>query len=374
MRIAVQLLLAALGAASRMPQASPHSLRGEMSSHGSAGTPARPQVSLVPMDAPILLAVPNVSEGRDETTIAALRTAFAGAESTWPQGKETGSPGEHAPGTGAPRARLIDVHSDADHHRSVFTLAARPGRLADAVLAGARVAVEQIDVMSRADLERSQAGQHPHVGALDVAPVVYVDERSRGTACAEALVIADRLGEELDVPVFLYGELTEADSTPARTRAQLRRGGAGAMAGRIARGELRPDFGPPRMHPSAGATLVAARPPLVAFNLQLASPATIADAQRIAATVREGGSEGLPGVRAIAVALSGDIAQVSMNVERPFEVSLAMVAEAVGRHARIAGAELVGLAPRAALEGFPASIEIQGHDPERHVLENALGC
>lgn len=311
------------------------------------------------MDAPILLAVPNVSEGRDQTTIAALRSAFAGAD---------------AAGTGSPGPRLLDVHSDPDHHRSVFTLSAPPGRLADAVLAGARVAVGRIDVVSRADLEGSQAGQHPHVGALDVAPVVYLDERSRGAACAEALVIADRIGEELEVPVFLYGELTEADSTPARTRAELRRGGAGGLAARMAGGKLRPDFGPPRMHPSAGATLVAARPPLVAFNLQLASPATVADAQRIAATVREGGSEGLPGVRAIAVALSGDVAQVSMNVERPFEVSLAMVAEAVGRHARIAGAELVGLAPRAALEGFPATIEIRGLDSERHVLENALGC
>ena len=319
------------------------------------------------MEAPILLAVPNVSEGRDETTIAALRAAFAGTDTT-------SSKGEQAHRAAAPGPRLIDVHSDADHHRSVFTLAAAPGRLADAVLAGARVAIERVDVMSRADLERSQAGQHPHVGAVDVAPVVYLEERSRGAACAEALAMADRIGEELEVPVFLYGELTAADSAPARTRAELRRGGTAGLAERMAGGGLRPDFGPPWMHPSAGATLVAARPPLVAFNLQLAPPASIADAQRIAATVREGGSEGLPGVRAIAVALSGEVAQVSMNVERPFEVSLAMVAEAVGKHARIASAELVGLAPRAALEDFPASIEIQGLDPDRHVLENALGC
>jgi glutamate formiminotransferase len=319
------------------------------------------------MESPILLAVPNVSEGRDETTLAALRTAFAGTGTTRSQG-------EQAPRTGSSGARLLDVHSDADHHRSVFTLAARPGRLADAVLAGARVAVERIDVISRAELERSQAGQHPHVGALDVAPVVYLDERSRGAACAEALVIADRIGAELEVPVFLYGELTGADSAPPRTRAELRRGGVARLVERMAAGErLRPDFGPARIHPSAGATLVAARPPLVAFNLQLASPATIADARKIAAAVREGGSEGLPGVRAIAVALSGEVAQVSMNVERPFEVSLAMVAEAVGRHAPIASAELVGLAPQAALEGFPASITINGLDPERHVLENALG-
>ena len=128
------------------------------------------------------------------------------------------------------------------------------------------------------------------------------------------------------------------------------------------------------MHPRAGATLVAAREPLVAFNLQLAPPSSIEDACRIAALVREGGSEGLPGVRAMAVALEGDVAQVSMNVERPFEVSLATVAEAVGRHAAIAAAELVGLAPRAALAGFPAEIAMPGFDPARHVIENALGC
>src|SRR4029077_9574183 len=114
---------------------------------------------------------------------------------------------------------------------------------------------------------------------------------------------------------------------------------------------VRPDFGPARLHPTAGATLVAARPPLVAFNLQLAAPATIADARTIASLIREGGPEGLPGLRAIGVALGGEVSQVSMNIERPLEVSLAMVIEAVRRHARGENAELVGLAPRAALDG-----------------------
>jgi glutamate formiminotransferase/glutamate formiminotransferase/formiminotetrahydrofolate cyclodeaminase len=318
------------------------------------------------METPMLLAVPNISEGRDQTIMDSVRAAFAGAEGTPAQG-------DRGHGPPSPAARLVDVHSDPDHHRSVFTIAAQPGMLADAVLAGARVAVERIDVVGKEGVGIPEAGQHPHVGAVDVAPVVYLDERSRGAACAEALVVAERVAEELAVPVFLYGELTGADPAGERTRAELRRGGVAGLAERLAAAELRPDFGPPRLHPSAGATLVAARPPLVAFNLQLASPATIEDARRIAATVRDGGSEGLPGVRAIAVSLSGGISQVSMNVERPFAVSLAMVAEAVGRHARIASAELVGLAPRAALEGFPADIPIQGLDPERQVLENALG-
>jgi glutamate formiminotransferase/glutamate formiminotransferase/formiminotetrahydrofolate cyclodeaminase len=128
------------------------------------------------------------------------------------------------------------------------------------------------------------------------------------------------------------------------------------------------------MHPTAGATLLAARPPLVAFNVQLAAPSSVADAQRIAALIREGGGEGITGVRAIAVQLGGGVAQVSINVERPFEISLASVVEAVGRHAPIASAELVGLAPRAALEGCPADIPLPGFDPARHVIENALGC
>jgi glutamate formiminotransferase/glutamate formiminotransferase/formiminotetrahydrofolate cyclodeaminase len=135
---------------------------------------------------------------------------------------------------------------------------------------------------------------------------------------------------------------------------------------------IEPDFGPPRMHPSAGATLLAARPPLVAFNLQLAPPATVEDACAIAALIREGGERGLPGVRAIGVALSGGVAQVSMNVERPLELPLASVLDAVRAHAEVASAELVGLAPAGALEGFPQDIPIAGFDPACHVIENAL--
>jgi glutamate formiminotransferase / 5-formyltetrahydrofolate cyclo-ligase len=328
------------------------------------------------MEPPTLLSVPNVSEGRDEPTIVAIGRAFAGVDGP----PRTGA--ESAGGSG--RVRLLDVHSDGDHHRSVFTLAGRPLSLADALLAGARAAVERIDVMSRAGHDVSRAGQHPHVGALDVVPIVYLDQRARGAACAEALLVADRIGTELGVPVFLYGELTGTEPGSARTRAQLRRGGAAGLMQRMGVGysreehgdappPLRPDFGPGHMHPSAGATLVAARPPLVAFNLQLAPPATLANARRIAALVREGGSEGLPGVRAIGVALDGDVAQVSMNVESPLEVPLAMLVEAVARHAAIADAELVGLAPRAAFDGFPADVPIRGFDPACHLIENALG-
>jgi glutamate formiminotransferase/glutamate formiminotransferase/formiminotetrahydrofolate cyclodeaminase len=290
-----------------------------------------------------LLAVPNVSEGRDRTAVTAIGAAFAS------QG-----------------VRLLDTHSDADHHRTVFTLAGPPGALGDALLQGASAALDHIELDRRA---ASEIGQHPHVGTIDVVPLVYVDRVVRGAACAEALVVADRIGEELGVPVFLYGALANG-----RSRAELRRGGPVRLAERIRSGELRPDFGPYRPHPGAGATLVAARAPLVAFNLQLAAPASLDDARRIAGLLREGGGEGLPGLRAIGVELSGGIAQVSMNVERPLELPLAEVVEAVRRHIEVTSAELVGLAPRAAFDGFPLDVPLPGFDPERHLIENALGC
>jgi glutamate formiminotransferase/glutamate formiminotransferase/formiminotetrahydrofolate cyclodeaminase len=243
------------------------------------------------------------------------------------------------------------------------------------MLRGAREAVELIDVMG------GGGGQHPHVGSIDVVPVVYLRPEDRGAACAEALVIAERIGSELDVPVFLYGELTEDEARPPRTRHELRRGGPAVLAARVRGSDPdpggdsppRPDFGPPRLHPRAGATLVAARPPLVAFNLQLAPPATLADASRIAVLIREGGQQGMPGLRAIAVELTGGVPQVSMNVERPFELPLADVVRAVMRHAPLASGQLVGLAPRAAFEGFPADLPVPGFDASRHLIENALG-
>jgi glutamate formiminotransferase/glutamate formiminotransferase/formiminotetrahydrofolate cyclodeaminase len=271
-----------------------------------------------------LLAIPNVSEGRDRDAIAAIGEAFA----------STG-------------ARLLDVHADADHHRSVFTLAGRPGQLAPALAAGAR------EVLRRVDL-RAPRGAHPHVGALDVAPVVHLDDACRGAACADALVAADLLGE-LGLPVYLYGPLAEG-----RTRAQLRR--AGALDA------LAPDFGPAERAAEHGAVLVAARPPLVAFNLELAPPATPEDARRVAALVRQGGADGLPGVRALGIALRGGVAQVSTNVEDHRAVPLARLLDAVARHAPVAGAELVGLAPRAAFDGWPRDVAVRN----RRTVEDAL--
>jgi glutamate formiminotransferase len=256
--------------------------------------------------ATLLLAVPNVSEGRDRETLDAIGAAFVSGG-----------------------ARLLDVHSDPHHHRSVFTLAGAPGRLHEALLEGAREAVERIDLTAH-------EGLHPRVGVVDVAPVVHRTDAERGAATAEALLLAHRLGRDLGLPVYLYGTLAGG-----RARASLR--APGALAG------LAPDYGPPRLHPTAGATLVAARPPLVAFNVEV--DGSLEDARRVAALIREGGEEGLPGVRALGLQL-GDLVQVSTNIEDHTRVTAADVVAAVARHTRVQGAELVGLAPAVALEGL----------------------
>jgi glutamate formiminotransferase len=197
-----------------------------------------------------------------------------------------------------------------------------------------------------------------------VAPIIYLSDQDRGAACAEALVLADLLGCELQIPVFLYGILAKG-----RTRAQLRKGGPAELQRRIDAGELRPDFGPPRLHPTAGAVLVAARPPLVAFNVELAPPATLDQAREIAALIREGGEEGLPKLRAIGLWLAAaNLAQVSTNVEDHRATPLRAVLEAVARHAPVQGAELVGLAPEAAFDGFPPDIPLRGYATIEEIL------
>ena len=288
-------------------------------------------------DRPLLLAVPNVSEGRDRSVMERIERGFA-------------------------PARFLDIHADPDHGRAVYTLAGAQGELSDGLVAGAATAIEAIDLTGH-------AGLHPHVGALDVLPVVYLSEQERGPACAEALTAAARIGAELELPVFLYGEL--ATRPEQRERAWLRRGGPGELARRLETGELLPDFGPARVHPTAGALLATARAPLVAFNLDLASD-DIELARRIAAEIREAGG-GLQGVRAIGLYLpERGRAQVSTNVHDYRATPLWRLVEAVRRRARVAEAELVGLAPEAAFERFPDDLPIRGFSPERHLLENAL--
>jgi glutamate formiminotransferase len=270
-----------------------------------------------------LLAVPNISAGRDPGALDALVRAFD--------------------------ARLLDLHLDPDHHRAVLTLAGEAGELAAAVASGAKRALELIDL-------REHGGVHPRVGALDVAPIVHLDNTRRGQACAEALVLGDLLGHQLGLPVFLYGALAGG-----RTRAELRRGGAEGLAQRVREGELTPDFGPDALDPRRGAVLVAARPPLIAFNLELAPPTTVQRAREIAARIREGGPEGLASVRALGLWLERrGVVQVSTNIEDYLRTSPREVVDAVARHAPVAAIELVGLAPASALEELPEEIPSRG--------------
>ena len=287
-----------------------------------------------------LESVPNFSEGRDKETIEALAHALSG------------------------HARLLDVHADPDHNRSVFTLVGEDDELVDALLAGVRCARERIDL-------RQHEGAHPRIGAADVVPLVPLTPEDTGRACAAARVLAERIGRELDLPVFLYGELAGG-----RGPGFFRRGGPDELQRRIDAAELAPDHGPAKLNPRAGGVLVGARPPLIAFNVNLGD-ATLELAREIASIVREAGG-GFAGVRALALELPGaGVVQVSMNVEDHeasalHEIVRRIDAEAQARGARVTGSELVGLMPaRAALAAARHVLRVTDLDESR-VLELRL--
>jgi glutamate formiminotransferase len=292
---------------------------------------------------PPLLAVPNVSEGSDPERLGRLERAFAGGVS------------------------LLDRHFDADHGRAVFTLAGQAGALSAALAAGAEAAIKTIEM-------DEYRGAHPAIGALDVCPVVWFDPADRPAARAAAVAAAAEIGN-LGVPVFLYGDLAR---DPGRSeRAYFRNGGLAELWLRMESGELRADFGPDLPHRTAGGTLVTARPPLAAFNVELDTE-EIEVAQAVAAGLREAGG-GPAGVRAIGLLLSSGRAQVSTNVHDPLAVPLREVVERVRELASPLGArpleaELVGLIPQAAVAGYPEDVPIRGFDPRRHVIERRLAA
>jgi glutamate formiminotransferase len=286
-----------------------------------------------------LESVPNFSEGRDRATIEALADAL-------------GSP-----------ARLLDVHADEDHNRSVFTLVGSEDELVASLLAGIACAVERIDL-------RRHEGAHPRVGAADVVPIVPLvrEELERAAACAEAL--AGRVGSELGLPVFRYGELA-----PGRGPAFFRTGGLDELRRRVESGELVPDHGPASVDERSGAVLIGARRPLIAFNVNLRG--SLDAAQEAARAVRERDG-GFPGVRALGLDLPrAGLVQVSMNVEdyeaaALHEIVARVAAEAESRGAEVAGSELVGLMPAgAAVAAAGAMLRIDGFDASR-VLELRL--
>jgi glutamate formiminotransferase len=259
-------------------------------------------------------------------------------------------------------SRVVNVHADPQHNRSVFTIVAGSDDVRKAVEEGAEHALELIDL-------RDHQGLHPHIGALDVAPFVWMSDQAHDAARDAASAAAEKIAG-LGIPVFLYGEL--ASSEERRERAFFRRGGPAELARRMASGELKPDLGPAEPHTRAGATLVTARPPLVAFNIELDTP-NPEIARAVAEKLRESGG-GLPGVRALGLPRGGERAQVSINIHDAAEVTLARVVErvrelAAEQGARPVEAEVVGLVPEAALEGYPEDPPIRGFDADQHVIE-----
>jgi glutamate formiminotransferase len=289
-----------------------------------------------------LEAVPNFSEGRDSGVVKAIGRALA------------------------ERAELLDVHCDVDHNRTVFTLVGDGRQLVDALVAGVAVARERIDL-------RAHDGVHPRIGVADVVPIVPVRPADMERAKTASLELARRLGEELSLPVFLYGEVGGG-----RGPAFFRRGGPAELQRRIDSGELVPAFGPARLDPSAGGAIVGARRPLIAFNVNLAG-ANLDAAREIAAVIRERDG-GFPGVRALGLDLpSAGQAQVSMNVEdweaaALHDIVAAIEREAAARGVEVAGAELVGLMPAgAAATAAGAMLRIDGFNASRLLELRLLG-
>jgi glutamate formiminotransferase / 5-formyltetrahydrofolate cyclo-ligase len=275
----------------------------------------------------LLESVPNVSEGGDQSVVAAIADAFASGG-----------------------ARVLDTHLDGDHNRAVVTLAGDDDALADGLVAGIGEARRRIDL-------RAHRGVHPRVGAADVVPVVPLVPGDRGRALDVALAVGARVGEELGLPVFLYGEIGQG-----RRPAFYRHGGPAELQRRLDAGEVGPAYGPSRLDRAGGAVLLGVRKPLVAFNLELYG--TLGVAREVAAAVRES-SGGLPGVQALGLQLGSGRIQVSTNVTdldatAPHEMVARIASEADARGAEVGKGELVGLVPAGAVAAAALAAGITG--------------
>jgi glutamate formiminotransferase len=297
----------------------------------------------------LLECVPNFSEGREPAVQEALRGALLSV----------------------PGVRVLDWHADPDHNRSVATCVGPSAPLCAALFAALAEAALRIDL-------RRHQGVHPRLGAADVVPFVPLRPADMPECVAAARTLAQRVGRELGIPVFLYGEaalLPERRLLPA-----VRRGGFEGLRESIESDPARaPDAGPRRLHASAGAVAIGARTVLIAFNVNLESD-DLSLARSIARSIRES-SGGLPGIRALGLALSSrGIVQVSINVCAPERTGLVQVFQACERLARERGvavreSELVGLCPRSALDAEVArAVRLAGFDPRRQVLEEALAA
>jgi glutamate formiminotransferase len=289
--------------------------------------------------------VPNVSEGRRHDVIGALAAAIESVDGV----------------------RLLDRSSDVTHNRSVFTFAGDAEPLRQAVLHLFGAALPVIDL-------RTHAGAHPRLGAVDVVPFIPIGGATMADCVRLARATAAEVAARFDIPVFLYEEAASADTR--RNLADIRRGEFEGLAGKLAMPEWTPDYGPSRPHPTAGAAVIGARAPLIAFNINLATN-RVETAKSVAAAVRHS-SGGLPFVKAIGLALPGrDLVQVSMNLTNVERTPIVRVFEEVRREAERRGttiveSEIVGLVPEAALPPEPEqSLLLTGFHPEQ-VLERRL--
>ncbi|MGH9316701.1 MAG: glutamate formimidoyltransferase, partial [Thermoanaerobaculia bacterium] len=263
---------------------------------------------------------------------------------------------------------VLDEEMDRDHHRAVITFVGEPGAAVEAAFQAARTAAGVIDL-------RVHHGGHPRVGATDVVPFVPI----RGVTMADCVTLArnlgERIGRELGIPVFLYEQAaSQADRANLES---IRQGGLDGLAGRMASNPAwAPDYGPRALHPTAGATVVGARPPLIAYNVNLQTD-DLAVAKAIAKTVRFS-SGGLPCVKAIGVELaSRRMVQVSMNLTNYEQTPIHVAYEAVRREAEqrgvsVSGSEIIGLIPqRALLQAAEFCLNLSRFDPTQ-VLEARL--
>ena len=289
--------------------------------------------------------IPNVSEGRRPEVVAAMADAIRRVAGV----------------------RLLDYSSDPSHNRSVFTLVGDASGLEQAVLALVEHSLTDIDL-------RTHRGEHPRLGAVDVVPFVPIE----GVTMAQCVALAKKAGaaiaERFHVPVYLY---EEASANPARKNLEdIRRGEFEGLAAKMATAGWAPDYGPAAPHPSAGASIVGARMPLIAYNINLATD-RLDVAKKIAASIRQSGG-GYRFVKAMGITLADrEIVQVSMNLTNYEETPIFRVFETVKREAarygvRVLESEIVGLVPAAALTGaVEFYLQLEGFKADQ-VLENKL--
>lgn len=260
-------------------------------------------------------------------------------------------------------AHVLDLEMDADHNRSVLTFVGTADAVAKAAFDAAALAVAAIDL-------RTHKGQHPRMGAVDVIPFVPLPPDTMATCVEIARRVGRRIGDELGVPVFLYE--SAATRPENRNLAEIRKG----EFEEISKRDLAPDFGPTRVHPSAGCVAVGARPPLIAYNVDLETE-DLAVAKKIAKKVRERDG-GLPRLKALGMFLADrKCAQVSMNVcdftvtglKAAFD---AVAAEAARLGVGVRSSEIVGLVPQAALpDAWIAELQLAGFKPDQ-VIERKI--